>query len=906
MESVSWERVKAVFHSMLSIPASERAAALTEACGEEPGLRAQVQDLLDAHAEADAEGGLGVPPEERGARIGPYKLLQKIGEGGFGVVYMAEQEKPVRRRVALKIIKPGMDSKQVIARFEAERQALAMMEHPNIARVLDAGTTSSGQPYFVMELVRGVPITEYCDANNLAPNERLELFADVCNAVQHAHQKGIIHRDIKPSNVLVTLHDDRPVPKVIDFGVAKATNQRLTEKTLFTEFRQLIGTPAYMSPEQAGISGLDVDTRSDIYSLGVLLYELLTGTQPFEPGTLHGAAVDEILRIIREVEPPKPSTRVSTLGASITEIAKHRGTDPELLGRSMRGDLDWIVMKALEKDRTRRYETAGELARDIGRHLADDPVLAGPPSTWYRLRKLVRRNRVAAAWGGLAAAGVLVGLCVSTVGLVAARRGRAQAREAEHQAQLDARRALQAEEDERAQRRRAERSRGEAEEQSARAEAEYARAAAALGFLDDTFAAADPFAAGGGARSLASLLDAATARLEAGELADQPLVEAQVRSTLGKTYRNLHLSGFETAELHLSRASRIWLEQDAADDADAVQGLIDLAELKNDQGVTAEAEALYREALQLARSRDREDLLQTALSSMGGFLTRCGAHDQEAFARAEDGFREALEIAERRNGLQHPAVVAGMNDLARALVAQEEFAEAEELLDIALEIARELHAGSHADIAGTLSSLGALERARGNHRAAERHLRAAFAMNWELEADDGGVPTATVEDAMALADLLISQGKADESVVLYRLVLEGAREILPEPHPMTAFVLRNLAEALRASGDLPGSEEAYLEALAMNREALGEDHQETVITKVQLGQLYFGLRRYPDAELLFLSSYEVMARSPAVPEEDRLFVVDRLARLFEATGRPEEAAVWRDRKASSPADTPAR
>jgi len=912
MESGSWERVKAIFHSMLSVPASERDAALTEACGERQELRARVQALLDAHLEAEAEGGLGVPLDERGASVGPYKLLQKIGEGGFGVVYMAEQTTPVRRRVAVKIIKPGMDSKQVIARFEAERQALALMDHPNIARVLDAGTTAGGQPYFVMELVRGVPITRYCDANNLAPNARIALFADVCNAVQHAHQKGIIHRDLKPSNVLVTLHDDRPVPKVIDFGVAKATNQRLTEKTLFTEFRQLIGTPAYMSPEQAGISGLDVDTRSDIYSLGVLLYELLTGTQPFEPGTLNGAAFDEILRVIREVEPPKPSTRVSALGDSIVEIAKHRGTDPGDLRRTMRGDLDWIVMKALEKDRSRRYETAGEFARDIGRHLANDPVLAGPPSQRYRLRKFVRRHRVAAVWGGLAAAGVLVGLCVSTLGLVEARRGRALAREAELQAQLDAQRALRAEADQRTQRQRAELSRAEAErqreraelsraeaeQQRERAEAEYARAAAALGFLDDTFTSADPLAVGGGAKSLANLLDAATARLEAGVLADQPLVEAKVRSTLGKTYRNLHLSGFETAELHLRRASRIWLENPAAEDADAIRGLLDLAQLKDDQDEDARAEALYRQALEIARNCGREDLLETTLSSMGRFLTRCGAHDRAAFARAEAGFREALELAERRNGLEHPAVVACMNDLAGALVMQEEFGEGEELLDIALEIGRAMHEGSDPDVASTLVQLAALERARRNYPAAERYLREAFAMDWELESNNGGIPTAATEDAMALADLLTLEGKADESVKLYRQVLAGVRELLPEPHPMIAFVLRNLADALRAGRDLQGCEEALLEALEMNRRALGEDHQETVIVKADLGRLYFDLERYQDAEPLLLSSYEVMVDAPGVPAEDRAFVLDRIARLFEATGRPADAAAWRARGAA--------
>src|SRR5438067_3333611 len=430
-------QLESIFLAARERPAADRAAYLAEACRGDAGLRARVEALLAAEPDL---GGFLEPPAPTsdftgaastavpaGTVIGRYKLHEQIGEGGFGVVFMAEQTHPVRRKVALKVLKPGMDTRQVVARFEAERQALAIMDHPNIAKVLDGGATPWGRPYFVMDLVKGVPVTDYCDQNHLTPRQRLGLFADVCRAVQHAHQKGVIHRDLKPSNVLVTLHDGTPVAKVIDFGIAKATGQRLTDKTLFTHFAQMVGTPLYMSPEQAEMSGLDIDTRADIYSLGVLLYELLTGATPFDQERLRTASFDEIRRIIREEEPPKPSTRITTLGQAATTASTRRRSDPRRLGRLFRGELDWVVMKCLEKDRNRRYETANGLARDLERYLHDQPVHACPPSAAYRLKKVLRRYRGPVLGAAVVLLALAAGVVASTWQAVRARHAAREA-----------------------------------------------------------------------------------------------------------------------------------------------------------------------------------------------------------------------------------------------------------------------------------------------------------------------------------------------------------------------------------------------------------------------------------------------------------------------------------------------
>jgi serine/threonine protein kinase/tetratricopeptide (TPR) repeat protein len=642
------------------------------------------------------------PSAERiGATIGRYKLLERIGEGGFGVVYMAEQLHPVRRKVALKVVKPGMDSRQVLARFDAERQALAIMDHPNIAKVFDGGVTDSGRPYFVMELVKGEPITSYCDANHLAPRQRLELFVQVCDAVQHAHQKGIIHRDIKPTNVLVSMHDTTPVVKVIDFGVAKALGQELTERTLFTGFAQLLGTPLYMSPEQAGQSGLDVDTRSDIYSLGVLLYELLTGTTPFDKERFRKAAQDEIRRIIREEEPPRPSTRLIESKNSLASISAQRHTEPAKLTKLVRGDLDWIVMKALEKDRSRRYETANGLARDVERYLHDEAVQACPPSAAYRLRKFARRNK-----GPVLAATVVLltlvgGIVGTTIGLVRATRAEALARTR-----------LANERDAREQ---ADAARKEAVAGRQAAQTEAAKAVAVSSLLQEMLSSAHPDAAKGANFTVRELLDQFSTGLS-DQLQDQPEVEATLRQIIGSAYTRLRLP--DKAEPHLRRSLLLNRQIFGEDHVKYADSLRHLARNLWVKASSNEVERLARQALAIYHNGNHPAGELEARWLL--VLNLCGeSRPEEAETIAEEALQHAREHrlenhSDFPNMLHHLSYIKnGKGDNASALRLARE----------STEIHLRIHGEMHHETGWGWFYFGIAHKSDGNLREAESCLR---------------------------------------------------------------------------------------------------------------------------------------------------------------------------------------
>jgi len=809
---------------------AERRAYLDKACEGDGELRASVERMLRAQAQAGSfldhaaitrgptRHMSSIISEAPGTCVGRYKLLQPIGEGGFGSVWMAEQREPVKRRVALKIIKLGMDTRQVIARFEAERQALAMMDHPNIAKVFDAGTTETGRPYFVMEYIKGVPILEYCDTGKLDTTARLELFSSVCHAIQHAHQKGIIHRDIKPSNVLVTMHDGVPVPRVIDFGIAKATNAELTTKTLFTEHRQMIGTPAYMSPEQAEMSGLDIDTRSDIYSLGVLLYELLTGTTPFGHDELMSKGFAEMMRIIRDVEPHKPSTRLSSLGQTSARTAEQRHVgDVRKLALLLRGDLDWIVMKCLEKDRKRRYETASGLAADILRHLKDEPVTAGAPSAGYKLRKFVKRNRAKVIAASIVVVALALGVLGTSAGMVWALRERTLATTAKD------------------------------EEAKARERAETVSE-----FVTTALKSSDARNAGGGQDvTIWAAMDNAIKDIDSGRFKTVPETEATLQDTIATILVNngrylqaepLYRQALQTRQRvlpgdnvyvgdslnHLALVL-LALDRNAEAESVAVQGLEMnqrlhpgdhkdvgdslnyLARARQALGRLPEAEQLFAQSLEMWKRLYPDDNKDVAVCLRDLADVR---QEQGRSADAEPLFVQSLEMFQRLFKTDHPATAMGMHNLANAWQAQGRSAEAEPLFVRALDMQRRLFTGDHPDIARTLHNLATARQNLGRDADAEALFLQALEMFQRLYKGDR---SEVAQCLNSVANVQLAQGKAAQAAPLFVRALEMNRRLVKGDTLAIATNLSNLARARQSIGKITEARQSFDEAILILR-----------------------------------------------------------------------------------------
>jgi len=725
---------------------------------------------------------LGILTERPGGRIGHYKLLSVLGEGGMGIVYLAEQAQPIRRQVALKVIKPGMDSARVIARFEAERQALALLDHPNIAHVYDAGTTEAGRLYFVMEYVKGLPITEHCDRHKLTIEERLGLFLQVCHAVQHAHQKGIIHRDIKPSNILVSITDDQAVPKIIDFGVAKAVSQPLTERTLITEQGQLFGTPEYMSPEQADMANEDIDTRSDIYSLGVLLYVLLTGVLPFDSATFREGGIDHIRRIIHETDPKTPSTRLSSLGDEANDIAQKRGAEVATLARRLHKELEWIPLMAMRKDRAERYRSVSELADDIGNYLKGTPLIAGPPSTVYRLKKFVRRNRALVT--GIAAVLVVLvaGVIVSTLFAISAER--------------------------------------------------KARTAQAISdfFSNDVLAAIDPLTGEKPVASLEPILDIAMQRLD-GKFEDEPLVEASIRYTLGRRY--WHIGKFDAAEVNLKRAVDLGRKKLATDDRQLLIYTQELAWVYGYQSRNDEAKALLLDTVdRMERALDEVDWsLQRAKNRLAWlYLHNFGRHEQ-----AEKLWTELLEVIQRRLGPDHPDAAGHMEGLVAVYMAQGRLEEAEEVAMKALEIARSAYGPEHNTTLINMVMLSRVYKALGRYNETEDLYVKALEIRRRTLGEEH---FKTLDILSNLGSLYREMERYDDAERLLVPALEMRRRIFGEKGYATLHSMIEVARLFRNQGHYERAEPLLLEAEQTARRAFGNDHKITNASVNDLIKLY--------------------------------------------------------------------
>ena len=891
------------------LPPTERARFLDQRCGQDDELRRRVEALLTASSHmtetldpstardgiaSGAPGGFSAAPSPPPREIGPYKVLEQLGEGGFGTVFLAEQSAPVRRRVAIKIIKPGMDSRAIVARFEQERQALAIMDHPNIAKVLDAGASPDGRPFFVMEYVAGEPITTYCDKARLSVQDRLQLFISVCEAVQHAHHKGIIHRDIKPSNVLVTIASGSPVVKIIDFGVAKALSHTLTDKTIFTEHGQILGTPEYMSPEQAEMGALDIDTRTDVYSLGVLLYELLTGAVPFEAKELRSKGYNEIQRIIREVDPPKPSTKLRSLGAKSEDVANRRHTRIEALEGQLRRELEWIPLKAMRKDRNERYDSPLAMAGDIRNHLAGRPLLAGPESAIYRARKFVLRNRIPVAATAAVLAALVLGAIGSTVGFVKASQQR-------DRADAEARRATD----------------------------EAARLRQVVLYVTSMLGSANPASGDRKNVTVRELLDDAVARLDAGALKDQPRNEAALRAIIGSTYRSLSL--WDKAEPQWRRALEMERAAVGAASPEASVALAGLGQVQLDTGRLDEAAKSLEEALTAQRAALNPDDFRIGdtvnhlglLADLRGDLKSAEARYAEALAiyqktpadaprvadattnlatvahKLGDG-RRAVELATQALAMRRqssgPRSVDVWNSLVNLAAIQEatgDLAGAEQTRRDALALANELVDPPHRMLVTSLSALARTLWLRGGNALVEADKTQAQAAEMAQKID--GARAASVAVAVDLQAVIArDRGELERAIDLFRQALAIRVATVGPEHPDAAAHMSQLADTLARAGKSPEEAIKLAEAaLTIRKKAFPEGHWTIWNTTSVLGSAYAAAGRFDEAEPLLLQSFEGLKSSTALGGRPRLEAVNRLIFLHEKMGRSEDAARWR-------------
>jgi len=897
------QKAKEIFISFAGkIPEQEWEARLEQDCEGDEGLKQRVRALLRAHAEPESfwdspppglTANIDQPPLDRpGTQIGPYKLLEQIGEGGMGVVFVAVQAPPVERKVALKIIKPGMDTSEVLARFEAERQALALMDHPNIAKVLDGGATAAGRPYFVMELVKGIPITEYCDREKLTTQQRLDLFISLCHGVQHAHQKGVIHRDLKPSNVLVEVHDVTPVPKIIDFGVAKAVGRHLTEQSLHTGLSQMVGTPLYMSPEQAGQSSLGVDTRSDIYSLGVLLYELLTGHTPFEEETLRTAGPDDLRRIIREVDPPRPSARVSTLqAAELSTISEHRRVEPRKLSQQLCGDLDWIVMKALEKDRTRRYETASALAADVQRHLVGQPVEACPPSAWYRFTKFARRNRTAFVTSALVALALIAGTGVAVWQAVRATRAE---RRAEDRLQF-ARQAV--------------------DEMYVQVAEKWLSQQDAMTPLQKQFLA----------RALAVYQRLATEENDDPEVRFEA-TKAQMR--VGQIQEKLEQ--YAEAEATFRQALELFqrlLRENPDEPHYRKQFALaqdSLGRLLSVTGQLPEAERQLRQALEIRQAlaaqfpgeAEYRENLADCQEDLGQLLRDSGrSREAEATLRQSLVLRESLLTSSPKDPARRVKLALSRSQLAQ-IVRADKPVEAEALYRASISTVTALVAedpktsGYRASLAATNNDLGLLLRQRGRLLEAETSFRHALPFYEVLAAEFPRYPLYRWELSKVLGNLaavLLRAGKADESnqfdLRRHKIIDTLAADCpdVPKYQDLIANDWTNQACELLEKGKLEEARNLLERAIAKNQTALKSSPDnpkyQTQLAKTLniLGDVLDPMGRLDEAITAYRSALEieerVTAKTPLVVRETLWDTLVRLAQSLEKRGQLAEAEV---------------